>query len=523
MPVFAGAAQDQTLTDRIAANLRAVGTDDRVRELQRLWATYWGTVYDLDLHGVQLAEWEQDTRSNGDVIPIGERKPAVRYCYGAALVDRVVSLFGEPTLRVVVDGETSPDLTAALGDLLRRIGWHALWDTVVLGTLIQGSGCASIASRGLGRLRRKAYMAHEVYPVFGADAPDVADRYGIDDDDLAELRVSYVYPRDVDTALGRQRRWFLFRRDLTPVETITYDEVDVTSVSLAATVIPKTEAPGGRVRHGLGFVPAVWVRWREIPGEVDGPSLFSGIEDILAAIDRQASQRYRACETHGDPKASPKNAEDMAVLMDQSVAIGARRMLPVPVELLEISASGQEAQAALVRDLQRAAQERTGVYVHDPERSGGALSGVAQEQLYLPTVSLVRRIRGPIGESVALLAAKAYRLARVMDPAHAPVPWPEGAEVVAEWGPVIPPTTADAQAAVAAVVQAKAGGLVSARTAVGYVSRLFGVGDPDEELERIREEQAADLGSLFQPTPGSETDPAEDAEDEPAADEEAPE
>jgi len=370
-------------------------------------------------------------------------------------------------------------------------------------------------------------MAHEVYPVFGADAPDVADRYGIDDDDLAELRVSYVYPRDVDTALGRQRRWFLFRRDLTPVETITYEEVDVTGQSLVGRPPEKVEAAGGRVTHGLGFVPAVWVRPIEVPGEIDGASMLCGNEDVLGGIDRLASQRYRACETHGDPKAAPKSTEDASVLAGldphDGLAVGARRILPVPLELLEISASGQEAQAALVRDLQRAAQERTGVYVHDPERSGGSLSGVAQEQLYLPTVSLVRRIRGPIGESVALLAAKAYRLARVMDPAHAPVPWPEGAEVVVEWGPVIPPTTADAQAAVAAVVQAKAGGLVSARTAVGYVSRLFGVGDPDEELERIREEQAADLGSLFQPTPGSETDPAEDAEDEPAADEEAPE
>ena len=344
-------------------------------------------------------------------------------------------------------------------------------------------------------MQRSPYLAHHVTPRFAyeADAETLEQAsYDIADDDLVEL---FVQRLRRDDSSG-EKRWFLFRRRLTLNAVITYVEEDVTEVLKDMTTDPPAlrEDPDRTVTHNMGVLPAVWLRTDEIPGDIDGPSVLSGAEKLLEAVDRMTSQRFRACEAHGDPRTSPINSEDiqLAAQIEQEWT-GATRAAPYPVKLIEMSAQGQEAQAALLRDLRKSAQDVTGIYVHDPERIRGALSSLALKQMYSPTISKAESLHAPFGQAMSLLSEKLLRVNQHVEivPALSTKDLPDGWYVLDAWPDVLPPNPQDAQHATMAAAGAVAAEALSRESATRYVAPYFGVTELQTELDLIAKERKA--------------------------------
>jgi hypothetical protein len=266
---------------------------------------------------------------------------------------------------------------------------------------------------------------------------------------------------------------------MTPTTTVTYLPADVTDLGIGDT-IPKL--PDGKpVVHNLGFVPAVWVRTMEVPGETDGVSLLAGMESLLEALDRTISSRYVASEYHGDPTLAPKDAEAASVFNKSGlIQKGAAKMLPAAAELLEMSGTGQERQAELIRDLQKMAQDHSGVRIHDQESAKGALSSLALKQLMQPTVDLISKLRAPYGEGMELLGSKILRAATAYGVSDLSLPG--GWRLKTEWPPVLAPNDLDAQQKTESVVSLYGAGLISRRTALQAIAPYYGITDVDAEL-----------------------------------------
>lgn len=511
----------QTESERIAATLKVLGKDARYRRLEHWWQRYKGLHYDSDVAELgALLEWDEDTDQKGNAVPLQKRKPLLRVNFGASLVNRLVDLLAQPpTLHFVgPDGQVLADADEAWKRIAKRVDFEGIWSEATPYGLATGSLCVAgyIPVANAKRVGVVQYPSFQAWPVLVADLygatgrslqlpageldalRQAAERNLLEDDEVVYLDVKSIWLDDDDDPTIGKKRTFLSRRVFWPDRVVTYRDLDVTDWPLNQAIPPGTV--DREVKHDLGFVPAVWVRTQRVKDEVDGAPLLEGVETLCDAVDRMESQRFRGCTYHGDGTLAPDDAEAANALnaldSDQKVEVGAKRVLPVPMRMVETSGAGQKTQADFVNDLKEEIQHRVGVRLPDPEKITGQLAAAALEQLDQTTVAKVNQLRNAWGRGRTQLARYLMLLAvraGVEKPSDLPsdrTKW----SVVADWPPVYAPNAQDRLQETNAAAAAADTITDAARTR--HVARAWGIADPDAEAKakaKEREEQQQEM------------------------------
>jgi hypothetical protein len=245
----------------------------RARTLDILRRTLAGTLYDSLPY-----DFYQEQTSGGEYIPLRHRRPSVRYGLARIVVeDSVGLLFSEshfPTIEC-----SDPATRDAIAAVVRATKLNS----VMIEAALRGSiGSSAIMLRIL-RGRPFLDVMDTVYltPTWDPEAPDtlqyVTERYKVTGAELTDMGYDVDDPGAVF--------WFMRRWD----------------AECETRFVPKPVGAAGRpvedlarsARHGLGFVPIVWIR--NLPGGdgIDGASTFRAALETSIEIDYQLSQAGR--------------------------------------------------------------------------------------------------------------------------------------------------------------------------------------------------------------------------------------
>ncbi|MEI9983499.1 MAG: phage portal protein [Aliidongia sp.] len=258
------------------------------------------------------------------------------------------------------------------------------------------------------------------------------------------------------------------------------------------------EALGRTTRHGLGFVPIVWIR--NLPGgdEIDGACTFEHAIETSIEIDYQLSQAARGLRYSSDPTLLIK---EPAGETGAPIVKSAGKALVVAeggdAKLLEIDGTAAAAVVDFVRTLRELALEAIHGNRANADRVSAAQSGRALELLYQALIWLADRLRISYGESglLALLRlivkASQSRPLRIGD--RAEYRFPADLPLSLKWPPYIEPSEQDQLVTAQSLLALIEAQIISRRTATEHVAAALDIDDPAaERAEILRETAMAD-------------------------------
>jgi hypothetical protein len=340
-------------------------------------------VLDGTLYDVLPYEFHQERTAGGEYIPLRQRRPSVRYALARVVVeDSVALLFSEGHFPSIA----SPDaaVQAALGAVFRECRLNQ----VMVDAAVRGSiGSTAILMRILkGRVFLNVLDAVWLTPVWDPEAPDtllcVTERYKVPGVDLVDAGYSVSDPQ--------QTYWFMRRWD-------GESETWFVPQPVGEPGVP-AEDEGRSVRHGLGFVPIVWIR--NLPGgiEPDGLCTFRAAVECSIEIDYQLSQAGRGLKYSSDPTLLIKEPAGI----EGEIVRGAGNALVVSekgdARLLEIGGTAAGAVLEYVRMLRELALEGVHGNRADASRLGAPASGRALELMNQGLIWLADNMRVSYGE-----------------------------------------------------------------------------------------------------------------------------
>ncbi|WP_146255344.1 phage portal protein, partial [Azospirillum sp. TSA6c] len=259
------------------------------------------------------------------------------------------------------------------------------------------------------------------------------------------------------------------------------------------------------VKHGLGFVPMVWVR--NLPGGdgTDGACTFEPAIPTQIEIEYQLSQAGRGLKYSSDPllmiKEPPtgngelvKGANALVVSKDGDA------------KLLEISGSAAGAVVEYARALRAFALEAVGGNRADADKLSAAQSGRAMELMNQALIWLADRLRCSYGEGALLdllyMVIKAGQKFKLTDKHGRPTPpMNPAAEVTLNWPRWYAPTATDRQNDATTLKTLRDSNLISQETAIANVADDYDIEDVAEEVERIEGDQDKAMQRLADMTP----------------------
>lgn len=478
---------------RALGRVTALGMTQRHQEMRRASSVYWGLQYD------HLPDWH-DAKAKHK--PLREKAPAVQYRLTYRAINEINShLFGKGRKPIPnIEGDADDDTRESLHEFYNsnRGGTglkHHLDELGRLG-LLHGQAVIAFHKRTFGgQTRFSTEVSHTKMcePTFGRERIEEAVRLGIDDDELIELD-EYWYSVDIDELTGEELL-SLNRRLWTVDETVEFEPIPMKSSS-GGPELDWRRDDERTVRHELGFVPAEWVRNVEVAGDKDGASLLSEAEfKVEDAVNYQLSQLDRGVAYNQEPLTAFLGAN---ISGDGAIQRGAGNTIRLPAgpggqtpdaKLLELEGTGQETAMAFVRMLRDSFYDIAHVVQHDPERAAQAISGVAMEKMFRPTIGMVDKIRPNYGRGVSRLLRKMLQ-ADGRGEVDVSMSWPE----------IFEPTAQDVMQYQTAAIQGMDSGLITERTAQERVAPFYGIDD----IEAYRREQV-----------GQGTLTAQEDEDEP--------
>ncbi len=445
----------------------------RSRTLDILRRVLDGTFYD-----VLPYQFHEERTAGGEYIPLRARRPSVRYALCRIVVeDSIALLFSEGHFPAIDASDRAT--RAILADIVKETRLNQ----VMTEAAIRGSvGSVAVLMRVLrGRLFFDVVDTVHLYPVWDREEPDtlqsVTEKYKV----AGRLLAASGYP-DADPTGDY---WFTRSWD-SQMET-WYQPWPVASDDDPAI------DPVRSVRHGLGFVPLVWIR--NLPGlsatgdTNDGACTFrAGIETQIE-IDYQLSQAGRGLKYSSDPTLLIKEP----ATTDSEIVKGAGNALVVSekgdARLLEIGGTASAAVIEYVRTLREFAMESVHGNRANADRLTAAQSGRALELMNQGLIWLADNLRVSYGEGALLTlarmivkASQVYRLRvlgqeiAAMDPsARLGLIWPR-------W---YAPTADDRQKDAQTLATLAASGQISRETAVKSIADTYDVEDVSAELNRI--------------------------------------
>ncbi len=434
-----------------------------------------GTLYDALPY-----DFHEERAASGDYIPLRQRRPSVRYPLARIVVDDSISLAFSDGHFPTID-TADHDLRARLADLATELNLNAIMQEAALRGAI---GSVALLLRIVrGRVFVRVLETLYLTPQWNPDLPDelatVIERYKVTGATLADLgypmvdlQAQYWFMRCWDRT---QETWFL-PWPTGSNETPVIDERRTT-------------------RHGLGFVPIVWIR--NLPGGPDGPDGIDGASTFRPCIetgieiDYQLSQAGRGLKYSSDPTLLIR---EPATDANELIRGGGNALVVSEkgdARLLEINGTASQAVIDYVRTLREFALESVHGNRASADRLTTAQSGRALEMMNQGLIWLADNLRVSYGQAILdltrmiLRAANRYRLAAGGTdlPALDPLP-----RLSLKWPRWYAPTSDDRKSDAQTLATLTDQGLLSRETALRSIADLYGVDDIAAELGRINPE-----------------------------------
>lgn len=446
---------------------------ERARTLDILARVLEGRLYDALPY-----EFHDERGAGGEYIPLRRRKPSVRYPLARIVVDDSLSLvFGEghfPTLDCS-DARTR----GVLADIARESGLNQ----TMLEAALRGSvGSVAVLLRVLsGRVFFRVLQSTYLTPRWNPQAPDRLA-------DVTELyKVSGATLAAQGYAIADRSGVFWFQRVWDDNEETWFVPTPVAEGT--PTLIDDVRS----VRHGLGFVPVVWIR--NLPGgdDVDGACTFRLAVETGIEIDYQLSQAGRGLKYSSDPTLLIREPAGV----DNEIVRGGGNALVVSekgdAKLLEIGGTAAAAVIDYVRFLRELALEGVHGNRASADRLSAPQSGRALELMNQGLIWLADNLRVSYGGALLQLAQMIVRASDIYPltvRGVAVAPLDAGARISLRWPRWYPPDAPDRQSDAATLTALTESGLLSHETAVKSIADVYDVEDVAAELARIKREQA---------------------------------
>ncbi len=434
------------------------------------------------LYDILPYDFQDERSAAGEYIPLRKRRPSVRYPLCRVVVEDSVSLLFSEGHFPTID---CPDrlMQSTLASIVR----DAHLNLVMTEAAIRGSvGSVAVLMRVLdGRIFFQVLDSIYLTPIWNPKEPDtlltVTERYKVagtqlsnNGYDIADPAVDYWFQRSWDSYA---ETWY--------------------NPSPVGAGLPLVVDTRRTVRHGLGFVPIVWIR--NLPGYSstgdpnDGTCTFRAAIETQIEIDYQLSQAGRGLKYSSDPTLLLKEP----VGTDIDIVKGAGNALVVgekgDARLLEIGGTAAAAVIDYVRTLREFALESIHGNRANPDRLTTAQSGRALELMNQGLLWLADNLRITYGEVALLSLARmivqasvrySLRTAREnllpMDPAVAlSLKWPR-------WYPT---SAADRQLDAATLETLMKSGLISRASAIKAIANTYDIDDITTELKQSAVDQ----------------------------------
>ena len=454
---------------------------------ERVWRLgVLGRVLDGSLYDVLPYSFGDERGAGGEYVPLRMRRPSVRYPLARVVVEDSVSLvFSEghfPTFEC--------DDVVARGVMRDVVGESGL-NGVMLDAVMRGSvGSVAVLMRVLrGRVFFSVLPSLYLTPVWAAEVPDaletVTERY--------KVRGSELLARGYDWVDEGVEYWFMRRWDVE--REVWFLPWPVRGGPVRGGQVGGDGGPvvdeGRTVRHGLGFVPLVWVK--NLPGGegVDGACTFRSAIETMIEIDYQLSQAGRGLKYSSDPTLLIKEPAGQ----DGDIVQGGGNALIVSekgdAKLLEIGGTAASAVIEYVRVLREFALESMHGNRASPEKLSGAQSGRALEMMNQGLIWLADNLRVSYGDALLRLAGMVVRASAVfpltvMGAAVAPLS-PE-LRWTLKWPRWHMPGAEDRERDARTLGTLAAAGQISRLTAVKNIADVYEIQDVAAEIQRIDEE-----------------------------------
>jgi Phage portal protein, SPP1 Gp6-like len=452
----------------------------RVRKLNILNSVINGNFYD-----VLPYQFHEERGAGGEYIPLRSRRPSVRYALCRIVVEDSVSLlFSEghfPTIN-------SPDrmVRTLLSDVVKETHLNL---TMTEAAMRGAVGSVAILLRVLrGRTFFNIMDTTYLTPEWDPQEPDM----------LVRVTEQYKVTGAVLTSLGYDiagpaSDWWFTRAWTTEDETWFVPAQVIGDCELMVDAARS-------VKHGLGFVPIVWIR--NLPGasstgdDAEGACTFQGAIETQIEIDYQLSQAGRGLKYSSDPTLLIKEP----ATADSEIVKGAGNALVVSekgdAKLLEIGGTAAAAVIEYVRTLRELALESVHGNRANADRLTAAQSGRALELMNQGLVWLADNLRISYGEgallSLARMVLRASVIYRLKVMGREVLPMDANARLSLNWPRWYPLTADDRQRDAQTLRTLVDAGLISHESAVKAIADTYDIEDVSAELERVHADLTAD-------------------------------
>ena len=446
----------------------------RTRTLDILTRVLEGTLYN-----VLPYEFQNERNQGGEYIPLRSRRPSVRYPLPRIVVeDSLALVFSEghfPTLDC-----DDRDVRGVLGDIVRE----STLNQVMLEAALRGSvGSVAILMRVLrGRVFFAVLPSLYLAPLWDPEEPDT----------LVSVTERYKVPGAVLVAQGYElpdphaQYWFMRRWDALAETWFVPNPV--------AQPQPAEIDTKRTVRHGLGFVPIVWVR--NLPGGegVDGASTFRSAIETTIEIDYQLSQAGRGLKYSSDPTLLIREPAGS----DNQIIRGGGNALVVSekgdARLLEINGTAAAAVMDYVRTLREFALEGVHGNRANADRLTAAQSGRALELMNQGLIWLADNLRVSYGGALIRLARMVIQASnryQLQSYGETIEPIEPSTRIALQWPRWYASSAQDRQCDAQTLSTLAEAGQISRETAVKSIADTYDIDDVTAEIARIDSEKTA--------------------------------
>ncbi len=461
---------------RTISDLVPVDADypERTRALDIYGRILNGTLYD-----VLPYEFHEERTLSGEYVPLRQRRPSVRYGLARLVVeDSVALLFSEGHFPSIESSDA--EVRDALGGIVR----DAKLNSVMVEAALRGSvGSVAVQLRVLhGRIFLAVLDTLYLTPEWDRMAPDtlvrVTERYKVSGASLvaqgfaiADPGLTYWFQRSWDEAF---ETW--------------YEPVPVGSAARAGIDAERS------VRHGLGFVPLVWIR--NLPGGngIDGACTFRSAIDTGIEIDYQLSQAGRGLKYSSDPTLLIREPAGL----DGTMVRGAANALVVSekgdAKLLEIGGTASQAVIEYVRVLREFALESLHGNRADPQRMTAPASGRALELMNQGLLWLADNLRVSYGQggllSIARMVLRASNVFALRVEGKILPHLDAEARLSLRWPDWYPDDALDGQRRAETLISLVGASQMSRETALRILAAEYDIEDVEAELRQIKAGEA---------------------------------
>lgn len=446
---------------------------ERTRKLDILRRVLDGTLYD-----VLPYEFHDERSPGGEYIPLRQRRPSVRYNLCRLVVeDSVALVFSEGHFPMIDSND------ASVRDHLGAIMREARLNEVMIDAALRGAvGSVAILLRVLrGRIFFQTLETLYLTPRWEEDAPDtlasVTEKFKVSGATLVEQGFEVPDPTG--------QYWFQRRWD-------AEWEWWFTPWPIASDESPRIDTRRS-VRHGLGFVPLVWIK--NLPGPSatgdmrDGACTFRPAIETAIEIDYQLSQAGRGLKYSSDPTLLIKEP----ATSDNQIIKGAANALVVSekgdARLLEIGGTASAAVIEYVRILRELALESIHGNRADAQRFAAPTSGRALEMMNQGLIWLADNLRISYGEGALVALARMVLAARqhyalTARGVEIPPLDPEAA-ISLTWPRWYPPSADDRLKDAQALTTLAGAGLLSRESALKSIASTYDIDNITNEIASV--------------------------------------